>query len=284
MNVINQDINKKRRGRPPKNAQKVENEQNTTITAEENIVVRLALSDSEEDESGDDNHFTVNDEVPSKNHSSAIKPLSDADDSLNTSMLISGSNDSSKYYSASTVKTLIEEVKKRDRIIEALKSRTGSGGSSQKNPKRIRISYHHTEVIDVDTNNKFVPKCTDFKCWWCSETFDNLPAYIVQFYRNGIYYVFGNFCGFNCALKYNVRMLNDYKCATRHALTLSLKAKTTGDSNPIRLAGDSEMLESKGGIVSIDKFRDGFTVITDEMRMNLPPLIPLVHTIENYNN
>ncbi len=79
-------------------------------------------------------------------------------------------------------------------------------------------------------------------------------------------------------------MLNDYKCATRHALTLSLKEQTTGDSNPIRLAGDSEMLESKGGVVSIDKFRDGFTVITDEMRMNLPPLIPLVHTIENCNN
>ena len=98
--------------------------------------------------------------------------------------------------------------------------------------------------------------------------------------RNGVYYVFGNFCSFNCAAKYNVKMLKDYKCGTRHALTQTLKAIVTGDSSPIKLAGDRELLQSKGGKYSVEKFREGFTIMSSKLLLNMPPIIPLVHVIE----
>jgi hypothetical protein len=274
------DQSKKRRGRPPKNAQKIDYSQKMASKGEENIVLRLALSDS--DDSCDDNHFTANDEFSTKKYST-IKSLSDADDTMNSSLMsIGGSNDNSKN-TANTVKTLIDEVKKRDQIIEVLRNRTGGNTCGQKASKNMQITYHHTNVIDVTSGKQFTPKCTDHKCWWCDEGFTNLPAFIVQFFREGVYYVFGNFCSFNCALVYNMKMLNDYKLCTRHSLTISLKTKTTGESGPIKMAGDREILKSKGGIVNIDKFRDGFTIVTEGMRMNFPPLIPLVHAIENYD-
>ena len=75
-------------------------------------------------------------------------------------------------------------------------------------------------------------------------------------------------------------MLKDFKCITRHALTNSLRLKVTGISTPIRLAGERELLESKGGTLSIEKFREGFNTISSLLRINIPPLIPLVHVIE----
>lgn len=75
-------------------------------------------------------------------------------------------------------------------------------------------------------------------------------------------------------------MLKDFKCNTRHALTNSLRIKVTGITTPIKFAGDRELLKAKGGKITIEKFREGFSVISSNLRINMPPLIPLVHVIE----
>jgi len=80
--------------------------------------------------------------------------------------------------------------------------------------------------------------------------------------------------------KYNVKMLKDFKCNTRHALTNNLRIKVTGDSSPIKFAREREFLISKGGKCTIETFREGFSVISPSLRMNMPPIIPLVHVIE----
>lgn len=148
------------------------------------------------------------------------------------------------------------------------------------NVKNQNFNYHCVQVIDKD-GVEFKPQKTDHKCWWCDESFDNIPAYIVNNFRDNKYFIFGNFCSFNCAVTYNLRSLKDFKCNTRHALINKLRTEITGKTDVIKLAGERELLYSKGGVLSIEKFREGFSHITFDMKMNIPPIIPLVHVIEH---
>lgn len=236
---------------------------------------------TENNDSGED-HFTVNDTETRNNIDSISEDDETTDsesDSNNTTILPAGFTNNKTL----TVANLLKEIKKRDAIIARLQNRN-SGMSTYANNKASNISYHCVQVADTKSGKKFVPKITECKCWWCNETFNNLPAYIVNYYANETYFVFGNFCSFNCSLKYNVKMLKDYKCNTRYALTNSLRIKVTGDPSPIKFAGDPESLIQKGGICTIEKFREGFSVISPSLRMNMPPLIPLIHVLEEFKN
>ena len=268
---------KRKRGRPRKNAEKIEQKpkDEKKEKKDENIVLFLALSDEESEDSGDsgeDNRFTVND-TETKNN--IVDSISDSD---------ANSDESGGVFNVSnkqlTVKMLIEEVKKRDQIIANLRNKGGSVLSTYTASKPLNINYHCVQMVNTDSGAPFVPQTTQCECWWCDDTFEDLPAYIVNYYRNGAYYVFGNFCSFNCALKYNIKMLKDFKCNTRHALTTSLRIKVTGIKTPIKFAGDRELVKAKGGKITIEKFREGFSVISPNLKINMPPLIPLVHVIE----
>lgn len=151
-----------------------------------------------------------------------------------------------------------------------------------KSDQKNQYNYHCVQIVDKE-GDKFKPCVTDCRCWWCDESFDNIPAYLVNSYRDGNYYIFGNFCSFNCAVTYNLRSLKDFKCNTRHALTCKLRTQITGENNIIKFAGERELLKSKGGIMEIDEYRDGFSRIKTEMRMNIPPIIPLVHIVDQKN-
>jgi hypothetical protein len=47
------------------------------------------------------------------------------------------------------------------------------------------------------------------------------------------------------------------------------------------MAGDRELLVSKGGTQTIDKFRKGFSMINQSMQISMPPIIPLMHVIKD---
>lgn len=226
---------------------------------------------SSDEESEDGNVFTAADNEP--DIGKGIEHLSESESEKSDEIF----NVDDKQL---TVKTLIEEIKKRDIIINQLRKKGASVLSSYNTNKPTVINYHCVQIANADSGKPFKPIETECRCWWCDDTFSNIPAYIVNYYRNEIYYVFGNFCSFNCALKYNIKMLKDFKCNTRHALTNNLRMKVTGDTGPIRLAGDRELLKSKGGTYSIQKFREGFSIISSDMKISMPPIIPLVHVIE----
>lgn len=277
---------KRKRGRPRKAVEKVEvKPEPKREKNEENIVLFLALSDEETTESEDDNRFTVNDSDPKMGD--IIDPLSDSESGSESDISTVGYHRSDGPFNINNMNnkqldpiTLLAELKRRDLIIEHLKSKGESVLSTYNTIKPSNIHYHCVQVAYADNGKIFVPTLTDLACWWCDHKFNNLPVYLVNYYRNGIYYIFGNFCSFNCALKHNVKMLKDFKCDTRKALTLSLRSKITGESGPVKLAGDREELKSKGGKISIEKFRDGFSTLSIDMKMSMPPMIPLVHVIE----
>lgn len=206
----------------------------------------------------------------------------DTDTDMDIHTNLDTKNDNSDKNKISIV-SLMDEIKKRDTIIAKLRNNTSNTNTfnttSSYNPiKRANIRYHHTHLADADNGKMFEPALTNEECWWCDYVFDNLPAYLVNNYKNGVYYVFGNYCSFNCSFKYNLKMLKDFKCNTRHALTNNLRMKVTGESGPIRLAGERELLKTKQ--CTISEFRSGFSVIKPEMKINIPPMIPLIHVIE----
>lgn len=266
---------KKKRGRPRKNVKIVKPKSNERKEKkEENIVLFLALSDSEKstENTEGDNKFTV---TETKNN--MVESITNSEDSESNSY---SSNDEYGKQHIS-VQTLINEIKKRDAIIASLRNKSQNSLNSLTATKNYNINYQCTLVADSESGKKFIPKKTEDECWWCDHGFDNYPAYIPNYYKNNTYYIFGNFCSFNCALRYNNDVLKDFKCQTRRALIQSLKTKTTNDPTPIKIAPCREILKTKA--CTIENFRNGFTVPSYDIQMNMPPMIPLVHVLEEGN-
>lgn len=178
-------------------------------------------------------------------------------------------------------KILIEEIRKRDARIKLLEQQGGGSILNSCNGmKPLTVSYHCTIVADNETGKVFKPKPNDYDCWWCDYGFDTLPVYIPNFYRDDTFFILGNFCSFSCAGKYNAEMLNDGKCLVRLGLLQQLKKSATGSDDPIKYAPRRELLLKKGGKYTIKQFRRSFDIPSLDLYMSMPPMIPLVHTIE----
>jgi hypothetical protein len=287
--------NKRKRGRPRKivNVKKVEPEE------DDNIVLFLDI-DSDDDTKVDDNKKKKMDkkeelELESKNDTKTPRFVEDdnSEDSIedleklskknkkSIAKLERNINNNSNNSSNKDLEKLLEVIKKKDRIIMKLKMKVQDKGiKNNDNIKKSKINYNCVQVRDINSCKDFSPQKTNLKCWQCDYKFDTLPCYLPNSYKNNKFYVYGNFCSFNCALKYNNSGKKDYMTNTRNALLHKLKYKITEDDSPIVEAQDRELLESKGGKMGIDEYRRNFVVNKLKVNMSMPPLIPLIHTIE----
>lgn len=275
---------------------------------ESKLFLYLQGSSDSEDE---DNNFTETDALP---YSDRVKSLTDYgnekdDDSeysyeyeTDSDDLLEESEDEHSLtitpidYSQFNTKDhdvllLLKHIRKRDALISRLaRESDGSRRKTSKpgvvNPLHVikglsrnnNIEYH-CHLADTETEEKFVPCPNDLDCWWCDHGFDNIPVYLPQMYRDQIFYVFGNFCSYNCALRYNYEM-KDTKVRARTALLVILKDKSIGSDNKIKPADRRELLKSKGGPHTIQQFRQGFSYNEESAEMDMPPMIPLVHVIK----
>jgi hypothetical protein len=186
---------------------------------------------------------------------------------------------------------LLKHIRKRDTLIARLSQ--DSDRSRRKNPKPGKINPLHTikglsknnnieyhcTLVDVDSAEEFTPCPNDLDCWWCDHGFDNTPVYLPKMYRDQKFYVFGNFCSYNCALRYNHEM-KDPKARARSALLLNMKDKNIGSDVKVKPADRRELLKSKGGPHTIEQFRQGFSNYEESAEMDMPPMIPLVHVVK----
>lgn len=261
---------KRTRGRPRKTIKTdtpKKEEQRNKDKKDENIVLFLALSDSEKN-SDDNNGFTVNE---SEHLSNKIKSVSSNDDITSES---SGEIYDKKQM---TIRTLIAEIKKRDVIIGNLKKNRYGGGTYSRD-STTNIEYHSVLMANME-GGIFKPSKTDKLCWWCNDKFNTLPVYIPNYYKKNTFYVFGNCCSFECAVSYNITHLNDYKCMTRHTLLNSMKYKITGDNTPVKFAPPPELLIDRGGTQTRELYKKNLTHISNKFKINMPPIIPLVHIL-----
>lgn len=121
---------------------------------------------------------------------------------------------------------------------------------------------------------------TDICCWHCCHKFKSMPCGIPLSYKNDLFYVFGIFCSFNCALTYNYNSKeNENIIQERESLIHLLYKKITNNKDELKYAPEKEVLKMFGGLVTIEDFRKNNKVYS----IIKPPLISLIPQLEEIN-
>ena len=283
--------NEKRRGRPPKNlvvSVPVKNKVLIKEPQEEQLVLYLPNFDDDQSErrliskdtETEKNNFTSDSdsdedtEIDTKYKFNHLTDKCDSDSDVNKS-----SNNLNK-----SIEKLLEELHRRDAIIQNLKSRIKDKSLFNDNAltltKENKKHLINLGLISVNKNKLNICEKTNIACWWCTHNFDTQPLFMPDHYKNNFYYVFGNFCGFACMISYNEDM-DDYRKSVRSALIKQLYCDIFQcDEMNIKAAGPREILEKFGGIMTINKFRDPVIVSTKVIKMSIPPMIPLISDYE----
>ena len=277
LNKLNMD--KKRRGRPPKSLQnssqivnKFKGDKNISIVNDQDeIILHLGISSSEI--KNVDCNYNSEDKSGSGNSSD-----DDTDTTLNTNIIEGGSCVVSGV-SSNYIKKLKEE---NDELRHILKEYAPMYFTE------IKIYPSSVKLFDKQDND-FVPKKTNISCWWCTHTFDNLPCYIPTKINDNKFSVFGCFCSFNCACSYNLN-INDNKVWERYTLLKLLYYKINHDKISsikdieINPAGPKELLEKYGGSMNIVDYRKNCKILGREYHKLIPPFIPLNLGFEEMTN
>jgi hypothetical protein len=271
---------KKKRGRPKKSAQLLNNISKIKVTKndinkeqeEDEIILHLPLT---------------NNDLINTDNLTITNFLTDNDSVVNNSEDIDSNDEETKEDKYN------DNYKKFTYIIKKLKD---ENDELKKYISDITPMYS-TEVkvypIDLDlfelNNNKIIPKKTNLNCWWCTYKFDNLPTYLPEKYSDEKFYVSGCFCSFNCAGAYNIH-LNDDKVWDRYSLLKQLyylinkeKIKSMKDIE-INIAGEKELLKKYGGPLTIEEFRKNAKILGREYHKLMPPFLPINYGFEEITN
>lgn len=131
---------------------------------------------------------------------------------------------------------------------------------------------------------------TDILCWWCCHSFDTfpIPAPIKYSDKKEDFDVEGCFCSFNCISSYLskkkgikdtslVKLLYNKLCLPSNKEIKKKKLSVNGylhynNISSIKKAPPKEILESFGGPISIEKYRESFNTLTT-FTLNKSPMI-----------
>ncbi len=284
-NTLTQSSQKKR-GRPKKvviskQPQKISLPVKEKEPEEEQLILRIPVfDDNDEDNSSERNMFTMKDD--SDNEENYKKESIKLIDSLSET-----ENNSSENSNEYDMKTLLIELKKKDQLIKKLKNQLVNQKQSQQINETIPLftkdankKLVNLKLFDINNDGKpIVVEKTNIACWWCSYNFDTMPCFIPDRYINGKFYVFGCFCTYSCAMKYNINM-GDYRSTTRTCLMKDLCNTIFGNSQMVIEAPEKEILQKFGGPMTIEDFRNHDLLCKKDFKIRIPPMIPLITTVE----
>lgn len=178
------------------------------------------------------------------------------------------------------------KLKDKDKIIKCLrqeldeiKNKTITPFNVGNEPPQKMLSL---TFIESRSGKTVICEKTHIACWWCTETFDNIPCMLPEKYHSDTFYVFGCFCSFTCAAGYNYSM-GDFKVNDRYSLLKKMYNIITDTDTNIPIAPPREVLKKFGGNVDINVFRSPQFCMTKNCRLILPPMINLIPCIEEKN-
>lgn len=282
----------KKRGRPKKQiiqraiqtAQKsLSTDKNHMKDDEDDLILRIPIFDDgncENNKSSEKNIFTMKDETDTKSNFLKIDSLTCSEDDISEKK----SNDSEKL---NNVKELLLELKRKDTLIKKLRNQIGERQDNNSDDDMGPVCFNNIKknLIDLnliiinEKNSLIVCEKTNIACWWCSYNFDTIPCFIPDRYVNDKFYVFGCFCTYNCAMAYNLNMA-DRKVPLRNSLIKELFTRIYKSTEQIYPAPQKELLQKFGGPLKIEEFRDNKFLCKKEYKIHLPPLIPLLPSVE----
>jgi len=268
---------KKKRGRRPKIVYDAANiaigGSSTTATAEqvpssmlsddENIIVRLNVTDDNRPLSTLDFNEDVDDEQPyaynTHDYLSLEKfKLPDEDESvMNYDMCAVAGGDNDSEIDKSSVTT-------RLRVVELLKD------------------------FEEKNKNHEWPMNTSIACYWCCHRFNNAPYGIpVEYFkdnkgRNEHFRVFGCFCSLECATSYNFNDHQNHDEIWERYNLINLLSRRLGYKKLVKAAPDRMALKLFGGFMDIEQFRT-FCNTSKLIHVNFPPMTSITQQIEEIN-
>jgi len=280
LNKLNMD--KKRRGRPPKSSQngsqlvnRSKCDKNISIVNDQDeIILHLGISSSDIKNNKNYSNDESSNNTDSDTDHNDIRAIDTC--AINTGATDAGIGSGS---GSGYIKKLKEE---NDELRHILKEYAPMYFTE------IKIYPSSVKLFDKQ-DNEFIPKKTTISCWWCTHIFDNLPCYIPTKITDNKFSVFGCFCSFNCACSYNLN-INDNKVWERYTLLKLLYYKINHDKIisikdiEINPAGPKELLEKYGGSMNIIDYRKNCKILGREYHKLIPPFIPLNLGFEEMTN
>lgn len=263
------------RGRPKKTINQTANIQSKPkiFELEQNkekssIALHIPLYDdsTSESEISQKNQFTMKDESEdeseSESESESIK-VSEKKNNTNKFIMYLSDDESDD---DQNVKSLKKKLKKKEDLIKKLKDEIHTKSiecndaiysiSQKKTPdvKLLNMKLFNINKDNKDNKNNIIEK-TKNACWWCTYNFENYPCFIPEKYNDGKFYVFGNFCSYNCALAYVLKD-DDYKVANRVSLIKRLYSELYETSEPLFPSPPRELLNKFGGPMTIEEYKN----------------------------
>jgi len=214
---------------------------------------------------------------------------SDSDDSIDTQSA-SDRETKKKKIKCAGCKHRDAKLKAKDTKIKEMKAIIKELSDNVKKTNDINIKkrgsvYSKINFVSIDSKGKkkWASK-TDIGCHWCKHTFTDPPCSIPDKFHNGIFYVFGCYCSFNCAVAHII-LLGGRNMWERYSLIHKLyrlinKTKT----GVIKPADHFGVLKFFGGHKTIKEFRKDNLVFDKESKLVMPPLQSIVPIIENNYN
>jgi hypothetical protein len=150
-----------------------------------------------------------------------------------------------------------------------------------KNNRIIKKNLKNIMYEFINANNeKKWPESTNIHCWWCCNSFNDIPCALPEYYKKEKFYVNGCFCSFNCCASYNFSRNDDAMWERYSLLNLMYKKLYNKNFVKINLAPPRETLKMFGGFLSIEEFRE-YSVRNDKsFNIIKPPLISIIPKIE----
>lgn len=245
----------KKRGRPPKNKDNVNNtKKNTKKTSyvyEKELILHLPI---DLEDTNIDNESESESEVHNKKD-----------------LTISDMSYTDKHNEVSHKETLAD----KDKQIDSLKKELAM--YKKKVEKLLicnEINYDNVKLINTSDGNTTIVEKTDIPCWWCTYSFNTIPCFLPDSYKDNTFHVFGCFCSYDCANAYNFFSINDYKVWERYSLLYKLCNTTNNTHHNIGVADPKEVLQKYGGTKTIVEFRENLNTCKKSY-FNLPLIIPL---------
>ena len=272
------DPNEKKRGRPKKPY--IKKQQPTPATADqtintiinnmvnkkEELVLHIPISISEMQKHCDikmKEEQTTHDEIFTISDITTTVSDSDSDTQENTNNI-----------------NLINRIKELEEKIDEYEQKLCI---NKDNEATQRISLLNIRFVNVINGKQEVVEHTDVACWWCSHSFSSVPCFLPEKLINNTFYVFGNFCSYNCAAAYNID-INDFRVWERYGLLKKMYQMVYNRCCEINISPRKECLKMFGGPLTIEEFRSSLLINTKEYRLVMPPMKSIIPFIEENND
>ena len=136
--------------------------------------------------------------------------------------------------------------------------------------------------IDENNSNLKVEHSNDsLICWNCCKCLDKCVYSVPHEYTSGIFYTNGNFCSYNCGLRYIIDSYSGEKLWSRVSLLHMYYKMNTGNVNKVIPSPSKKLLKIFGGDMSYEEYHKNNNCSVD---LFTPPILPINNVEYSHEN